>query len=886
MKEALKKLNDALIGLRGVLDTPREMDNYTNGTPIVPKDTYNYSEGMNAGAFTIKKPLESVTADDVLDAYDIENLFANVPIKSETWENLDSEYTRTTNPSKFIWTAAGAKLIYAGLEMMASTDFKTRCKCYEGDYTVNISSNDLKLIRAKLGKSSAKATMRNVGAYNLKVLQDLPANCVGLKLDKVYPLYATGKFSSHTDCFYPKGDFLIDGEDDNGNIAGGFMFRYGGLCTEHSLVLNKVHFLKYGSSYSGVVIYAHNGIDQVQILDSLFDRIGSSSLKTDTREGHGYAGSYISIAFDLNLPIVDGQLLEVNRIKHILVKGNTAYGYEFFTNSVKGSSSSEDVPGRFFASETCRFINNTIYGGTEEDNLFAGYPRIGLEGSSGSLISLGAQNGTRIATRMGFYSCPIWVVGNKFYGAERVIVRRKSSTYNCGMLVEVGQIFIVKNIFENFLCKQCYQSSFYWGDMDKPATSSTEIKAGRKPATYDVYASSTRAWWVNNYLKNIATFSFSHTDIEGVFKGKGVLVPSVESLVWNYKIIRYISSNTVVIDSKWIHEKWEEATIGKYNTDGKDAYYPYGGSDSYYGQSAISSDWKPSKWRIEDLTRDGVVRTADDHEDIQVGVLKDYMLYLWGEKHYDRLFEKYFYDSVAVGFSSILQGNAGSETHYNPLPVYEYTFKNNTFDLGDCCLGGMSGKNHIFCVHFKCEGNKFKARRMSSNRWTAHRNMVEEDGDAYTSRESIFDIVAMDMYKSTYDDVTHTTIKDPQYAPTVTIRNNKFNVSEYIEDDTILPTYVSLVRVSHTYPSNIYKDLGAAQIKTGKVSTDRLKISNNILTSGASTNKVICIQEKYSGNNPNGSTTDIYDGIDGTKSSLTLSEILYPFPSHELEEDE
>ena len=120
MKETLQKLKESLSSMRNVLGTTRETDVYTYDDHIVPKDAYNYSEGMNAGAFTIKKHLENVTADDVLNAYELRHLFEGVPIIYDTWENMAPEYKRADNPSKFIWAASGVKLIYADLDSIPS----------------------------------------------------------------------------------------------------------------------------------------------------------------------------------------------------------------------------------------------------------------------------------------------------------------------------------------------------------------------------------------------------------------------------------------------------------------------------------------------------------------------------------------------------------------------------------------------------------------------------------------------------------------------------------------------------------------------------------------------------------------------------------------------
>ena len=125
-------------------------------------------------------------------------------------------------------------------------------------------------------------------------------------------------------------------------------------------------------------------------------------------------------------------------------------------------------------------------------------------------------------------------------------------------------------------------------------------------------------------------------------------------------------------------------------------------------------------------------------------------------------------------------------------------------------------------------------------------------------------------------------IKNPEYAPTVTVRNNTFEMPDYVSNGVVIPTYINFVRIAYHYLCDIYSNLGsnAGSRRAGKVTSERLKISNNVFKNPNPVNNIVCVQDPF----PVGdsSPTTIYDGADGTKSSLTLTDIRYNFPSTEL----
>lgn len=227
--------------------------------------------------------------------------------------------------------------------------------------------------------------------------------------------------------------------------------------------------------------------------------------------------------------------------------------------------------------------------------------------------------------------------------------------------------------------------------------------------------------------------------------------------------------------------------------------------------------------------------------------------WLIGEKHYDMIFQKgvdqnldyldnidsdgidhEFKDNITTHFNEIIQGIKKS-SHYIPAPVYAYVFENNVIDLGDFCFGGMQDSSSINTVNFICRNNTFKARRMSSVYtedntkkvlWTSKRwmkdSITEADNDEY-----IFNIVPNDYYRATWSNYNGTPTQQQIAADdtlelhnsnTILVRRpikalvdvsgNTFIVSDFVKNNTVIPTEIKFLLVKWSYSPDIYTDLG------------------------------------------------------------------------------
>ncbi len=900
MKSSLTALRDALRAFRDALRTTP-----TPPTPPPPSDDHPYDDRifndplpLNPGDISFSKRPEEITKADVVNALSLPDLFEGIPVINQTWdEMLDNSdfarYTDPANPAPFIWTARGAKLIapsakpeYVGVDSTAYNTLYNEQLDWWREYNPSSTGKDI--------------TTKKIAYYNAQRLKDIEnahvaidknttgnhPNCVGLKLDKVYPVLYEGSVSLRSPstylarCFRPRRDFLIDGEVDK-KAVGGFVSRYGLLATTCSLVLRKARFQrKDEQSYKTIYVDCEEGIEQLQITDCVFEQAAPDSDNINTRNGHGFAANYVYIYTKDSSPWTDAtrsQLVNDNCIRHALIQGNTVYGTKFIDSDMV----------RFVNSY--RAIDNTFFLGHAEENLDAGRPRHLIRGETGSCISHTNLNGASYANKISYHSCPMFFVGNKFLGPERAIAKRVTwSTSNEAIGLEMAQAYFIGNTFRNLIVKQTLFDGGRYAEFHF-----------RCHANYESYMSVTKLWFVNNALENIAWFTHMNSDSRGIFKGKGTGIPYDFRPGWNFaNPIRYFVGNTVTLDKNTIWNSWLDCTgqTERYVKGRKyDPYDPF----TTYGIS-VGNNWKPSEWLIEDkygdfppmhvpiaktcrtcgkaLARDATECDNTECEDyggtphISTTYPSDKFPWLIGERHYDQVFQKGldenlepienvdpdgidhdFKNNIVLYFNEIIQGY---KEKYNNIiaPVYTYVFERNVIDLGDFCLGGMADSSSINTCNFICRNNIFKARRMASVYtedntrkvlYTARRWMKDNISDP-DKEEFIFNIVPNDFYKATYETYNGTpSIEEIANDPTlelhnnntilvrrpvratVDISNNQFIVDDFVKDDAVVPTEVNFLRVKYDYTPPMYQNKGITINKVGLPAT--VVISGNTI---------------------------------------------------------
>lgn len=976
MKSSLTSLLAALRELRDAL-TPSD----NPPTPPTPTEDHPYDdrifgdpEGiafpMNPGDITFDKRPEQITSNDLVKALTLPDLFEGVPVINKTWEEmLDdpdkyAEYTRAENPKPFIWTARGAKLIYGSLKPdkngVLSTAKHTLVNeelTWWKNSTLNPSYykhlNQVH-IDSETGLPTGKydITAQKISRYNARRLKDIenahvaldvPSGsaypnlnsqtstlnplCVGLKLDRVYGVLYTGSVYTRTPstylekCFRPRRNFLIDGEVNN-KATGGLMTKYGLLATQKSLVIRKARIQRKDTQgYITIYVDCRQGVEQLQVIDSVFEQAGPDTDVITSRAGHGYAANYIYLYFQDKSPYTDETLTTLvnnNFLKHVLLKGNTIYGASFIQSDM----------ARF--TNSYRAIANTFFIGTEEENLENGRPYYIIRGETSSAMSHTNQNGATYANRMSYNSCPLFFADNKFYGSERASAKRVTwSTSNEGVGLETAQAYFINNTFRNLIAKHTIHDGGRYAELHAQCH-----------ANYETYMSVTKLWFVNNIIQNVLSFTHMNNDNRGLFKGKGTGIPYGFRPGWNFaNVIRYYVGNKVSFEKQTIWNSWLDATgQSERYVNGKDArgnivrrlYDPYDPFSTF--GIAVGNNWKPDEWIIDDKYGDfppmHIVIAKDcpkcghrnphdatecesttwtckgtitvDGEETKCGKVlshgvdtcpkcgyvytgsttlkniypSDKYPWLIGEKHYDQIFQKgvdqnldyldnidsdgidhEFKDNITTHFNEILQGTK-KDYHYIPAPVYAYVFENNVIDLGDFCFGGMQDSSSINTVNFICRNNTFKARRMSSVYtesnskkvlWTSKRwmkdNVTDEDNDEY-----IFNIVPNDYYRATYEDYNGTPTQQQIAADdtlelhnsnTILVRRpikalvdvsgNTFIVSDFVKNNTVVPTELKFLLVKWSYSPDIYKDLGITINKIALPATVILD-NNNIHT--------------------------------------------------------
>lgn len=484
---------------------------------------FDYTTG-NVGAFKFDKPIEEITAEEVDKAITL-----RLPYGYKTI--YDVPVIDVGETGKGIWTAA------------------------------------------KIGLQ--EGSTNQIGQNNRERLQlaiDDP-NCIGFKLDTIYSIY--GKIYYNDDgtsadkkLYNPnnlvKGDHnvgsfaesyvleltkdtIITGEV-KGEVVGGFYAMYGGLLyTENSLYLHKTKIINHSYNSNTVIfIDTEVGIDSIQVIGCEF----TSDTPIDSKViSNVYPkGFYMTIysphilPYELNAGETENQartstvkkrvLKDVNYLNHLYIKGCSFQGGYTISSGAR----------RFVKS--CRIIYNTY---TEP---------------TGPVINLGLTNGVGLDSYIRntdrfvsspytyggtncFMSCPIYIVGNKFYGySDRVYKgRHDKADYLTPALIESKSVYMLHNYIENFISGRNFKS----------ASSSENLE------TYDAYLSCMEVYYANNDVKNIISFNkypISSNEV-GICKGKN----SNETYVYggdysDTKLCRCYKNNKYTTDGDFIRTLW------------------------------------------------------------------------------------------------------------------------------------------------------------------------------------------------------------------------------------------------------------------------------------------------------------------------------------------
>lgn len=625
MKSSLIALRDALAALRDAL----RGSNVTPPTPPPSGDhpyddlLFNDPNPLPTGDIVINKRPEDITKNDVLAALTLPDLFADIgePINA-TWEEmlLDpetyGEYTRVSHPKPFIWTGRGAKLIAGDKKPnkygVTSTSVKLTL---EGDELVWW--KDATLNPTYRGYTP---NFKNVAYYNARRLNDIAnahaaidsgdqsphPNCVGLKLDTVYGVRYDGDTSRNArkpstwfnSVFYPRRKFIIDGEVDK-KAVGGLMFHHGLMVVTDSLVLRKARFMRTNEEgYYSIYVDCEQGIDQLQVIDCVFEQAGPTSDNINVREGHGYAACYIYLYCKNRSPWATAArtaFSDVNVLRHLLVRGNTVYGTTFIYSPM----------ARF--SKSYRLVDNTFFGGTAEDNIECGRPYYALHGKTDALVSHIKANNDNLSDassgydeqdrkvsesfseKMCYFSCPLYIVGNRFYGPDRVLSKRVTwSTAHNAVGSQMSQTYFIGNIIRNFATKNVM--------MDGGQYATEHVRCH---ATYETYMGVTKLWFANNVIENVVALTCTVQNNLGIFKGKGTAVPSDMRPGWAFaNPVRYYVNNKIRFDKEWIWDRWLDATGQKERYVEGRQYDPYDPYTTF--NKAVGNNWKPSDWLIDD----------------------------------------------------------------------------------------------------------------------------------------------------------------------------------------------------------------------------------------------------------------------------------------------
>lgn len=534
------------------------------------------------------------------------------------------------------------------------------------------------------GTASNYKCVNHLGYLNKVALQKALNNdlCLGIKLDRMYPIHtvyyvisSSSKYTPKNVCLNIPRDFVIDGEGTGANAGkavGGFYNcnPFGPLFyTEHSLNLRYVHTCLYrpdspiyvGNSKNSTRQYAYrlnpNGenkyIDQLIVEGCVFDgfylKEDADTLFSDVEKGDTIAdvitlvkhGRY-SIGFyysDIpgfeSITVNEGKtggtatVIDHNYINHIVIKGNTFYG----TNAIS------NLPNNYGRVDKTFCIVN---------NQFLNIEGVGIEwvagGSNADIISAA--------------TCPIYIVENTFKGKNRIVRTTYSgdaAPYHCAIQTQTSAVYIISNTISNFI-------------------SGVEIIPSRPNkenyyATYDSYNTGYEVYFAGNTVSNIISFRRG-LNAFGIFKlkGNGVFGGS------------YSTTNA----SEYL----------QYPSLIREPIRIYHDNDYSIDVPTMKALWAARSTRYE---IDEVSQAAQDYESNVLDSLVDS----------NDLFNIKF-----NGIAGYLDANL------NPIPynsIAKITITDNTFDAGDGNIIGTGASGEMFFgTEVLIANNDFIANRMPS----------------------------------------------------------------------------------------------------------------------------------------------------------------------------
>ena len=258
------------------------------------------------------------------------------------------------------------------------------------------------------------------------------------------------KVGNHPKSIVFKNDFILDGSDDNDNICGGIILYNHLIGTEHSLNLYKLKVYKTNGSFSSgygyraIAVCANSELDQLRVENCEFKGLPTSSTETYTFPYN--TGRIITIItqaprynktnlelYNLYNDRIDSSHLRTNanRINHIYLKDNLIEGGDEFTTG--------DCT---YCVKSFRIIGNTF---------------TSLSAHGNAAISFGTDNSIVGNGVPGYFSCPIYIIDNKFYGVKKVRTKRvEYAAYFCTALLESAQVYYSGNIIKNLICAISY----------------------------------------------------------------------------------------------------------------------------------------------------------------------------------------------------------------------------------------------------------------------------------------------------------------------------------------------------------------------------------------------------------------------------------------------
>ena len=604
------------------------------------------------------------------------------------------------------------------------------------------------------------------GKANAEVLRALPLTCVGIHLEKMYPLYYTYGTNSEVNItwealYTPKNgdknywanwakskfinlqrDFIIDGEVDGQAVGGFFCWQYAMFYTEHSLWLRKAHFqVPTTEPYISFLIDCRQGVDQFVVEGCLIDPWKSG--KETTRDTNG-VNRFINLYFEDRKPTGDdGEPLDdgLNLLRHFYVRGNEYYG--------NGMASSQNA----MITQSFRIVGNTVH----------------MRDKVGCAFDFGAYNNLSYEGSMSYRSCPIWFVGNVLDGDGKVACRRSDGyLYYSGALFEARCAFSIGNEMRNYIGKTCVYSE---KTVTRTPGGDVSIKVenfGSTYATYDVYGSCNKYYCVNNRIHNVLSITpIRNDERSGVFKSKGGALPMSYFRGKRYTPNeRYFSGNVVTLDSAEMMSKWLAVIADRSNASS---------SRKYYSDNVLSPETTTIDSQGNTITKSKYWDSAAEmaFEDTFSGDV-DGMGHLTVT---DKV-----YEAMSIGLDSIL-AYGRQEANFRQCALLRYTFINNEIDLGDCALGGIvHNADGLPAVRFHCEGNVFKAGVMPSNNYSPHLIDINESNSKImydtATNKNVFVFNVKTNNKNNYDLVPVVSGGSVVNASTTDIRNDYFCIEQ------------------------------------------------------------------------------------------------------------